>query len=55
MSEKELMLLKDLVRYREDVIKLRVSLGNRIGAKKTETVGHLRKGTVFVVINMLCY
>jgi hypothetical protein len=35
MSERELMLLKDLVRYRDDIIKLRVSLGNRIGAKKS--------------------
>ncbi len=34
MSEKELIYLKDLVRFREDLIKLRVALGNRIGAKK---------------------
>jgi len=34
MSEKELVYLKDLVRFRDDQIKLRVSLGNRIGAKK---------------------
>ncbi|MFP3203232.1 MAG: hypothetical protein RXR43_13750 [Sulfolobus sp.] len=34
MSEKDLIVLKDLVRYRDDIIKLRVSLGNRIGAKK---------------------
>jgi hypothetical protein len=34
MSEKELVYLKVLVRFRDDQIKLRVSLGNRIGAKK---------------------
>jgi rubredoxin len=34
MSEKNLVYLKDLVRFRDDVVKLRVSLGNRIGAKK---------------------
>ncbi|MFP3202845.1 MAG: hypothetical protein RXR43_11640 [Sulfolobus sp.] len=32
--DKELLYLKDLVRFRDDLIKLRVSLGNRIGAKK---------------------
>ena len=34
MSEADLMHLKDLVMFREDIIKLRVALGNRIGAKK---------------------
>jgi hypothetical protein len=34
MSEKNLVYLKDLVRFRDDIVKLRVSLGNRIGAKK---------------------
>jgi len=37
MSEKELMYLKDLVRFRDDQIKLRVALGNRIGAKKDKS------------------
>ena len=37
MSEKELIYLKDLVRYRDDLIKLRVALGNRIGAKKDKS------------------
>jgi predicted RNA-binding Zn-ribbon protein involved in translation (DUF1610 family) len=34
MSEKELIYLKDLVRFRDDEIKYRISFGNRIGAKK---------------------
>lgn len=33
-NEKELVNLKDLVAFRDDLIKIRVSLGNRIGAKK---------------------
>ena len=34
MSEKDLMYLKDLVAFRDDLIKIRVALGNRLGAKK---------------------
>jgi len=34
MSEKELIYLRDLVTFRDDLIKLRVALGNRIGARK---------------------
>lgn len=34
MSEVDLVHLKDLVEFRDDIIKLRVALGNRIGAKK---------------------
>jgi len=34
MSEKELIYLKDLVAFRDDLIKIRVAFGNRIGAKK---------------------
>lgn len=33
-NEKELVNLRDLVAFRDDLIKIRVSLGNRIGAKK---------------------
>lgn len=35
MSEKDLIYLKDLVSYRDDIIKLRTAYGNRIGAKRT--------------------
>ncbi len=34
MSEKDLEYLKDLVTFRDDLIKLRVAFGNRIGARK---------------------
>ena len=34
MSEKELIYLRDLVAFRDDLIKIRVALGNRLGAKK---------------------
>jgi len=34
MNEKDLMYLKDLVAFRDDLIKIRVALGNRLGAKK---------------------
>ena len=34
MSEKELIYSKDLTAFRDDLIKVRVSFGNRIGAKK---------------------
>ncbi len=34
MSEKDLIYLRDLVAFRDDLIKIRVSLGNRLGAKK---------------------
>ena len=34
MSEKDLIYLKDLVAFRDDLIKIRVALGNRLGAKK---------------------
>jgi len=34
MSEKELIYLRDLVAFRDDLIKRRVAFGNRIGAKK---------------------
>ncbi len=34
MSEKELIYLKDLIAFRDDLIKIRVAFGNRIGAKK---------------------
>jgi predicted RNA-binding Zn-ribbon protein involved in translation (DUF1610 family) len=34
VSERDLMYLKDLVAFRDDLIKLRVAYGNRIGAKK---------------------
>lgn len=34
MNEKDLIYLKDLVAFRDDLIKIRVALGNRLGAKK---------------------
>ncbi len=34
MSEADLVHLRDLVEFRDDIIKLRVAFGNRIGAKK---------------------
>ena len=34
MSEKELIYLKDLVAFRDDLIKIRVAFGNRVGARK---------------------
>ena len=37
MSEKELIYSKDLTAFRDDLIKVRVSFGNRIGAKKDKT------------------
>jgi len=37
MSEKELIYLKDLVAFRDDLIKIRVAFGNRIGAKKEKS------------------
>jgi hypothetical protein len=40
MSEKDLVNLRDLVAFRDDLIKLRVAYGNRIGAKKRKTVGY---------------
>jgi hypothetical protein len=38
MSEKELIYLRDLVAFRDDLIKIRVSLGNRLGAKKKNSL-----------------
>ena len=37
MSEKELMYLKDLVAFRDDLIKIRVAFGNRVGARKDKS------------------
>jgi len=37
MSEKGLIYLKDLVAFRDDLIKIRVSFGNHIGAKKKKS------------------
>jgi len=37
MSEKDLIYLKDLVAFRDDLIKIRVAFGNRIGAKKEKS------------------
>jgi len=37
MSEKDLMYLKDLVAFRDDLIKIRVAFGNRVGAKKEKS------------------
>ena len=47
MSERDLMYLKDLVAFRDDLIKLRVAFGNRIGAKKDGSVWvFLRRYTI---------
>jgi len=48
MSEKELIYSKDLTAFRDDLIKVRVSFGNRIGAKKDKNNGwvFLRRYTV---------
>ncbi len=37
MSENDLIYLKDLVAFRDDLIKIRVAFGNRIGAKKEKS------------------
>jgi len=37
MSEKDLMYLKDLIAFRDNLIKIRVSFGNHIGAKKKKS------------------
>ena len=48
MSEKDLIYSKDLTAFRDDLIKVRVSFGNRIGAKKDKNNGwvFLRRYTV---------
>ncbi|MCI4407543.1 MAG: hypothetical protein JHC26_00490 [Thermofilum sp.] len=48
MSERDLMNLKDLVALREDLIKLRIALGNRIGARRGEN------GWVFIKRYSVC-
>ena len=48
MSEKELIYLKDLVAFRDDLIKIRVAFGNRIGAKKEGN------GWVFLIRYSVC-
>jgi len=37
MSERELIYLKDLVAFRDDLIKIRVAFGNRVGARKDKS------------------
>jgi len=48
MSEKDLVNLRDLVAFRDDLIKLRVAYGNRIGAKKE------KNGWVFIRRYSVC-